>query len=140
MPFHRVKWYELVQKYVQMERTCSCWTGETCNCGPSGYWTEVYIPHIFYTYFEFGEGSEGWQPTYSRGYPVPDKVPSAPLRSARRSCRETAGLAFGLAACYDDGWSGPATYSAGRFNRDPRWMAPMPRRANHQRDVEGSGL
>ena len=53
---------------------CTCRTGDRCNC-PSGRWIIEERSYILRLWFDYGVPAIGFQPKYSRGYPVPEKVP-----------------------------------------------------------------
>ncbi len=71
MPLHKLRsTYEID---VYRSRPCTCSTGDPC--GPCGFWeTEHRLVEID-IWFDFGSPNLGWQPIWSRGYPIPDKVP-----------------------------------------------------------------
>lgn len=73
MPIHRLAVVREVD--VWQERHCTCSTGDTCDCGPCGYWDREQRVDELRLWFDYGEPCPGWRPTYSRGYSVPDKVP-----------------------------------------------------------------
>lgn len=117
MPFHRLA----VVYEVDVWRTicvCTCATGAVCNCEPSGYWDREQRQDVIRLWFDFGEPCPGWRPSYSRGYPVPEKVPRRQGREALPSLR-AAPQRGGRPSSSPVGWTGRPVFANPSPGEDP---------------------
>lgn len=71
MPFHILKYTYPVDVY----HPCTCSTGDVCECDPCEFlWTEYRLVESI-VWFNYGEPNPGWKPSWSLGFPVPEKAP-----------------------------------------------------------------